>query len=60
MGFEARKQGKFYEAIDLYSKAIEIMPNHFKAHFNRGFAYDKLGEFDLAIEDYTSALEIDR
>lgn len=25
------------------------MPNHFKAYFNRGFAYDKIGEFDLAI-----------
>lgn len=29
------------------------MPNHFKALFNRGFAYDKIGEFDLAIEDYS-------
>lgn len=29
------------------------MPNHFKALFNRGFAYDKVGEFDLAIHDYS-------
>ena len=43
------------------------MPNHFKAHFNRGFAYDKvfncfifqIGQFDKAIEDYSVALEID-
>lgn len=26
------------------------MPTHFKAHFNRGFAYDKLGNYDLAIK----------
>lgn len=35
------------------------MPNHFKALFNRGFAYDKLGEFDLAINDYSKAIQID-
>ena len=39
--------------------AIDAVPNHFKAHFNRGFAYDKIGEYDLAILDYTIALEID-
>ena len=29
------------------------MPSHFKALFNRGFAFDKIGEFDLAIQDYS-------
>lgn len=29
------------------------MPNHFKALFNRGFAYDKIGEFSKAIDDYS-------
>jgi tetratricopeptide (TPR) repeat protein len=32
------------------------MPNHFKALFNRGFAYDKLGDFDKAIDDYSTAI----
>ena len=58
-GFEARKRGEYNKAIDLYTKAIEIMPSHFKAHFNRGFAYDKLGSYDLAIQDYSQALSID-
>mgnify|MGYP006084976889 FL=1 len=35
------------------------MPNHFKALFNRGFAYDKISQFDKAIEDYSKAIEID-
>ena len=35
------------------------MPNHFKALFNRGFAYDKVSEFDLAIQDYSQAIAID-
>ncbi|KRX08960.1 hypothetical protein PPERSA_08163 [Pseudocohnilembus persalinus] len=58
-GFEARKKGNFKLAIQFYTKALEIMPTHFKAHFNRGFAYDKLGNYNLAIQDYSQALEID-
>jgi len=30
-------------AIQLYTQALEIYPHHFKALFNRGFAYDKQG-----------------
>ena len=45
LGYAARKRGDYKQAIDLYSKAIVIQPAHFKALFNRGFAYDKLGEF---------------
>jgi tetratricopeptide (TPR) repeat protein len=36
-----------------------MMPDHFKALFNRGFAFDKLGEYDLAIQDYSKAIKID-
>ena len=32
---------------------------HFKAIFNRGFAYDKIGEIDKAIKDYKQALQIE-
>ena len=35
------------------------MPSHFKALFNRGFAYDKIGNFDNAIQDYSTAISID-
>ena len=42
-GYTARKNGDFQAAISLYSKALEIYPHHFKALFNRGFAFDKLG-----------------
>jgi tetratricopeptide (TPR) repeat protein len=27
--------------------------------FNRGFAYDKLGDFDNAIKDYSEAIKLD-
>ena len=58
-GWEARKKMDFKRAIDLYSKAIEIDPQHFKAYLNRGFAYDKIGETDKAIADYTRAVAIE-
>ena len=35
------------------------MPSHFKALFNRGFANDKIGNFDNAIADYSNAILID-
>ena len=44
-GYAARKQSDYKTAIALYTKALEIYPYHFKALFNRGFAYDKLGQF---------------
>lgn len=40
----------------MYTKAIEANPKHFKAYFNRGFAYDRLGDIPRAISDYTRAL----
>jgi len=55
-GYAARKQSDYKTAIALYTKALEIYPYHFKALFNRGFAYDKLSQFSLAIQDYTTAI----
>jgi len=41
-GFALRKAGDFEQAIVEYSSAIEHDGEHFKAFFNRGFAFDKL------------------
>ena len=41
-GFAYRKRGDYDAAIQAYSRAIELDPGHFKAYFNRGFAYDKV------------------
>lgn len=62
LGFAARKKGTLHdykEAIKLYTTALEILPVHFKALFNRGFAYDKIKEFKKAISDYNQAIELD-
>ena len=41
-GFACRKRGDYEAAIQAYTRAIELDPKHFKAYFNRGFAYDKV------------------
>lgn len=38
---------------------IEIDPDNANAYFNRGCCYDSVGELDLAISDYSVALELD-
>lgn len=58
LGYEARKKGDYVSAINHYSKALEIFPQHFKVIFNRGFAFDKLGQYDLAIADYKAAISL--
>ena len=35
-----------------------MYPRHFKAVFNRAFAYDKLNNYKLAVRDYTRAIEL--
>jgi Flp pilus assembly protein TadD len=58
-GWDARKRQDFRKAIEYYNSAIELNPAHFKAIFNRGFAFDKLGDVDRAIRDYRQALQLE-
>jgi len=45
-GFEARKKGDFVLAIECYSKALEIFPNHFKvSKFFKAIILIKIGAF---------------
>ena len=47
------------EAIEVYSRAIELNPNHAASYSNRGAAYWGKDELDLAIADYNKAIELD-
>ena len=42
-----------------FSSVIDNDPRNANAYFNRGAAYDSIGEFNKAIADYTKALDID-
>ena len=52
-------QGNFDAAIRDYTAAIRIDGAHFKAYYNRAFAYSKVGLHARAVEGYTDALRID-
>jgi Flp pilus assembly protein TadD len=51
--------GHYKDAIKDFTRVIEIDPDNANAYFNRGCCYDSVGELDLAISDYSVALELD-
>jgi len=42
-----------------YNKAIELASDSADAYYNRGDAYDRMGEYGKAIADYNKAIELD-
>jgi tetratricopeptide (TPR) repeat protein len=50
--------GKYSQAIDDCSRAIEINPGYALAYTNRGIVYSNLGNYKQAIDDYSRAIEI--
>jgi tetratricopeptide (TPR) repeat protein len=50
---------KTTEAIEAYSKAIELDKDYVAAVYNRGNAFLKLGKEDLAYKDLSTAIELD-
>jgi tetratricopeptide (TPR) repeat protein len=52
------KLGRRQEAIDDYTKAIEIDPNYYSAYFNRAIEYKQLEMYDAAATDNRQAIRI--
>ena len=46
------------KAIDVFSQSIKAGVNVAQSYFERGFAYQRLGNKNRAIEDYTKAIEL--
>jgi hypothetical protein len=42
-----------------YDKLVELDPYNADAYYNRGDAYDEMGEYGKAIADYNKAIELD-
>jgi tetratricopeptide (TPR) repeat protein len=51
-------QGKRQEAIDEYTKAINILPLFFEAIDNRAFTYMDLGKLREALQDFEESLRV--
>ena len=49
----------YEDAIEDYTKAIEIDPNYQFAYFNRARVKRELGDYQGAIDDYTKAIKND-
>jgi tetratricopeptide (TPR) repeat protein len=58
-GIELGFSGKYREAIDELSGAVEEDPKHVIAHTSLGVAFHRLGDDDRALDCYEAALQID-
>ncbi|GHS87670.1 hypothetical protein FACS189487_04260 [Campylobacterota bacterium] len=50
--------GYYYEAVKLYTVAIELDPKFAPAYYNRGVAYKGLNDYSSAIKDWTRTIEL--
>lgn len=57
-GVTADDERNYSQAIEHYSRAIELNPQFFPAYNNRGAGYFRIGDYKSAIRDYNSALEL--
>ena len=50
---------KYSEAIELYSRILELYPSYYLCYFDRGGIYFDLDDYELAIADYEKFLEFE-
>lgn len=55
----AYTDGRFQDALRLYSRAVRLMPEHSAAYLGRGMTYEMLGKSANAAKDYRKALQCD-
>ena len=58
MGLTKCKMGQFEDAIEDYTKSIELNPNFGMAYYQRGKAYIETDSLQFAKSDFQKALEI--
>jgi len=58
-GEQAHRDGRFQEAITLYTHAAKIGAPPGRAFLGRGTAHEMVNQLDKAVEDYKRALEAD-
>jgi tetratricopeptide (TPR) repeat protein len=58
MGSYYRQQKQYHQALDWFTKAIELKPRYAEAYCNRGNCYVLLGDHRRAIDEYSAALAI--
>jgi len=56
--FTSNNERNYNDAIDAYSKAIELNPNYADAYLFRGFAFSVLLKYGEAIKDFDKAIKL--
>ncbi|MEI2740657.1 MAG: tetratricopeptide repeat protein [Chitinophagaceae bacterium] len=57
-GLEKAQAGKMEEAIELFSKTIELQPDDYYAWFNRGIARSRLNLYEAALTDFEQVIAL--
>jgi tetratricopeptide (TPR) repeat protein len=57
-GYSFYRSGRYNDAVNAYSKAIELNPKLAEPYQNRGLAYKSLGNSNQAINNYDKAIEL--
>jgi len=58
-GIAKANEGRPDEAVDLFSRSLQLRPRNAAAFYNRGKVYLIQKRFDLAIQDLDRALKLD-
>ena len=57
-GVRAAREDHWDEAIYRWRKALQLDPNSLMAHNNLAVAYEQMGEYELALEEYQIAYRL--
>ena len=57
-GVEAEQRGQYSDAIENFTKAVQLKPDYAEVYYDRGLAYHIKGEYDQAIQDFTKVIEL--
>lgn len=52
-------RGQYQQAIDDYTRAIQLSPSLSPAYYNRGLVYMQLGFFELAVTEFSTVIDLD-
>ena len=58
LGREKMIEGKYEEALEAYSVAVQLDPKYYKSYTNRAKAWLEIGNYEKAIQDNTMSIEI--
>ena len=59
LGYELMTEGKYFEAISVFSNAISLDSSDANYYHNRAFCYNEIDSTNLAIKDYLKAIKLD-